>query len=85
MLSVDVQMYNSVRDYVITSERIQSLLKEHNFKTSLGKLESKEEKFLLRIKTKWPKYEICANTTVMQFHEMGITSKANLKPWPQFA
>jgi hypothetical protein len=57
---VDVQMYNSVRDYVVTAERIGSLLKECKYKNKL-----KEEKFLLRIKTKWPKYEICANTTVM--------------------
>jgi hypothetical protein len=40
---------------------------------------------MLRIKTRWPKKAICANTTVMQFHEMGIALKANQKPWSEFA
>ena len=66
-------MYNNVRDYKVSSERIGSLLKENNIKPS----KSKPEDYLVRIRTKWPRHAICANTTVMQFHEMGIALKAH--------
>ena len=72
-------MYNNVRDYIVSSERIGSLLKEY------GASSKKDIEYMLRIKTKWPKKAICANTTVMQFHEMGIALKANQKPWSEFA
>jgi len=70
-------MYNNVRDYIVSSERIGSLLKEYDKSSS----QKKDIEYMLRIKTRWPKKAICANTTVMQFHEMGIALKANQKPW----
>lgn len=79
MMSTDQQMYNSVRDYVVQSERIGSLLKDK------GQKRKENEKFLIRIRTKWPRHAICANTTVMQFHEMGIALRAHQKPWQVFA
>lgn len=61
MMSTDQQMYNSVRDYVVNSERIGSLLKEHQRKIKVVS----GDQYLIRIRTKWPRHAICANTTVM--------------------
>lgn len=82
MMSTDQQMYNNVRDYIVTNERIGSLLKDNGFKQNS---KSQPTDFLIRIRTKWPRHAICANTTVMQFHEMGIALKAHQKPWGTFA
>ena len=67
-------MYSSVRDYVVTSERIGSLLKDNKYHSEAKK--KPNQKYLIRIRTKWPRSAICANTTVMQFHEMGIALRA---------
>jgi hypothetical protein len=37
LIMTDNQMDNSVRDYVVPSDRINSLLKEHKFSTKLPK------------------------------------------------
>ena len=74
MMTTDQQMYANVRDYIVTNERINSILKDNNFK--LPKDQNKTN-FLIRIRTKWPRHAICANTTVMQFHEMGIALKSH--------
>lgn len=78
-------MYNNVRDYIVSSERIGSLLKDnrHDYKKVRG--QDKPQEYLIRIRTKWPREAICANTTVMQFHEMGIALKAAQKHWGEFA
>lgn len=62
MMSTDQQMYSSVRDYIVQSGRIGSLLKDNGY-AKYSK--NKEQEFLIRIRTKWPREAICANTTVM--------------------
>lgn len=74
-------MYNNVRDYIVKSDRIGSLLKENK----INKKSDAPETYLIRIRTKWPRHAICANTTVMQFHEMGIALKAHQQEWNKFA
>jgi len=53
MMSTDQQMYSSVRDYIVTAERIGSLLKDNGW--SRKSRDNPNIKYLIRIRTKWPR------------------------------
>ena len=54
LMTTNNQVYSSVRDYIVSSDRIGSLLKQHNAS------HKSQINYLLRIRTKTPFEEICA-------------------------
>jgi hypothetical protein len=60
-------MHSHVRDYIVNSSRIGSLLKDHVGKTK----ESKN--YLIRIRTRFPAEAIRITTSVGTFHDMGMS------------
>lgn len=68
LLKTDLQMHSSVRDYIVNSERLNSLLKDFKGKKVYG------QNYFIRIRTKFCK-EIPGALTHQVFSDLGISSK----------
>jgi hypothetical protein len=68
LLKTDLQMHSSVRDYIVNSERLNSLLKDFKGKKVYG------QNYFIRIRTKFCK-EIPGSIAHQLFSDFGIAIK----------
>ena len=84
-------MYSSVRDYLVSGDRITTLVRE--CKNRLDKEKDKgllkriktEGDFLIRVKILLPLSEIMKDMTVNAFNEVGAGKVSKASVWPEFA